>query len=188
MPAVISDRPSTDLEPSPYVPENFEFVDGELVERDMSLLSVSTGGELYHRLHRFAVEHKLGRAFTDGLGYRCFADDPRKVRRPDVSFIKQSRLTRTVVTSNEVTIPPDLVAEVVSPNDLFYEIEARVKEYLVAGVRLIWVINPDSGIVQVYRADGSWTRLTPEDDLSGEDVVEGFSCRIADLFLEIPAE
>lgn len=190
MSTAVLDRPNADPEISlmQCVPEHFEFVNGKLVELDMSVLSVSAGGELYRRLHSFALEHGLGRAFTDGLGYRCFPDDPRRVRRPDVSFIEQGRLTREVLISKEVAIPPDLVAEVVSPNDLFYEIETKVREYLDAGVRLVWVINPDSKIVQVYRADGTWSRLTPSDELSGEDVVPGFSCRVADLFVELPAE
>jgi Uma2 family endonuclease len=190
MSATLLERPV--LPADPFVgledPERYEFANGELVERQMSYLSSWVGSELHRRLSNFVLEHGLGQAVADGLGFKCFRDDPRKVRRPDVSFIQKSRITREVVTSKEVSIAPDLAVEVVSPNDYVYESEAKIKDYLDAGVRLVWVINPDSRIVQVYRGDGTTSRLTPSDELSGEDVVPGFSCRVVDLFLELPAE
>jgi Uma2 family endonuclease len=188
MSATLLERPITlDSLLAPQEEDHYEVVDGELVERNMSLLSVSAGGELYHRLHLFALDHGLGRAFGDGLGYRCFLEDPKKLRRPDVSFIQQDRLTRDVMLSNEVAIPPDLAVEVVSPNDFFCEVEAKVMEYLDAGVKLVWVLNPGSETAHVYRMNGDWDVLKRNDLLDGEEVVPGFTCRVADLFLELPA-
>ena len=190
MSSALLERPTTHSDPFLGLdePEHYEFVNGELVERNVSYLSSRVGSEVFRRLGNFVVENGLGEAIVDGLGYRCFGDEPRRVRRPDVSFIRQDRVTREVTTSNEVPIPPDLAVEVVSPNDLFYEIEAKVQDYLAAGVQLVWVINPDSRIVQVFRADKSWDRLTASDELSGENVIPGFSCPVADLFPESTVE
>jgi len=59
----------------------------------------------------------------------------------------------------------------------------NVDEYETAGVRLIWVVNPETKAVRVHRADGTVTVLREKDELDGEDVVPGFRCRVADLFL-----
>jgi Uma2 family endonuclease len=81
-----------------------------------------------------------------------------------------------------VTIPPDIAIEVTSPNDVIYELEEKVEEYLRAGVRLIWLIHPEVRVIQVIRGDGSGYRLRAGDELSGEDVVPGFRCPVASLF------
>ena len=84
-------------------------------------------------------------------------------------------------------IPPDLVVEVVSPNDLAYEIDEKVQEYLDAGVQLVWVVNPALRTVRIYRADGTISGLHESDELSGENIVPGFHCPIANLFPPRPA-
>ncbi len=114
--------------------------------------------------------------------YQCFADDPTKVRKPDVSFIQASRLPASERPTGHCQIAPDLAVEVVSPNDLFEDVSRKVEEYLAAGVRLVWVIDPKAERVFIYRQDESATILTNKDSLDGEDVVPGFLCAIADLF------
>lgn len=81
-------------------------------------------------------------------------------------------------------IVPDLVAEVVSPNDYYSDVEEKAKEYLGAGVCLVWVIDPRTKTVRVHRQDGSETRLGASDELLGEEVIPGFRCRVGDLFLD----
>ena len=55
--------------------------------------------------------------------------------------------------------PPDLAVEVVSPNDSADELEEKLDDYQKAGVPLVWVVNPSSHTVMVYRGDGSVSRL-----------------------------
>ena len=95
-------------------------------------------------------------------------------------------MTPEVWEQGHVLIYPDLAVEVVSPNDLAYETQEKVEEYLRAEVPLIWVIYPQDHVVLVYRKDGSTARLCDGDELSGEDVVPGFSCRVHDLFPDVP--
>jgi len=71
---------------------------------------------------------------------------------------------------------------VVSPNDLAWEVDLKVTEYLQAGVPLLWVFYPDTRTVSVYRASGKTARLSAEDTLSGEDVLPGFTCPVAEVF------
>ena len=87
------------------------------------------------------------------------------------------------MSEGHIGIAPDLAVEVVSPNDLAYEIDKKVEEYDTASVKLIWVVNPETKTVRVHRADGTVTVLREKDELDGENVVPGFRCRVGDLFL-----
>ena len=166
--------------------ERYELVNGNLVERDMGAESSWIGGETYRLLANFVREHGLGWVFNPECGYQCFLH-PRDVRRPDASFIARGRLESEAFPKGHVQIPPDLAVEVVSPNDLFYEVEEKIGEYLDAGVRLVWVVNPQERTVQVFRPDGSNTRLLENDELAGEEVIPGFRCRVAELFPPVQA-
>jgi Uma2 family endonuclease len=77
---------------------------------------------------------------------------------------------------------PDLAVEVISPNDTYEEVEVKLNEYLVAGVRLVWVISPESKTIVVRRPDKTAAWLDMTDTLSGEGVVPGFSCPVASVF------
>ena len=77
---------------------------------------------------------------------------------------------------------PDLVAEVISPNDTAYEVRAKTEEYLRAGVQIVWVIDPHAKQVDVHRADGSLQKLYEAEELSGEEVVPGFRLLVSELF------
>jgi Uma2 family endonuclease len=78
-------------------------------------------------------------------------------------------------------IVPDLVVEVVSPNDTVYELEEKLDDYRKVNVPLVWVINPNSRMVRVHRANGSVSDLHENDELSGEHVIPGFRCPITDI-------
>jgi Uma2 family endonuclease len=162
--------------------ERYELVDGELIERDMGFYSTLVGAEVLALLRNFVRENKLGWTPSPECGYRCFSDAPNKVRRPDASFISIARLPADQLHEGYVRIAPDLAVEVVSPNDLFSEVEQKVGEYLQAGVRRVWVVNAAKRTVHVYRPDGSATRLQADEELNGEDVLPGFCCRVGDLF------
>jgi len=165
---------------------DFELVDGELVRRNMGLQSSLIGGELYRRMSNFSHESGGGWTLPADASYQCFPDDPDKVRKPDVSYIRRERLSLDQFPRGHARIFPDLAAEVVSPNDLFEEVMVKVEEYLAAGVRLVWVLDPFARRIHVFRADGTGTILRADDELSGEDVLPGFHCRVGDLFL-VPA-
>jgi Uma2 family endonuclease len=165
-------------------PVQYELVDGQLVERNMGALSSLIGLTLGHFM-RAHCEPKHGWVFGADCGYQCFPDDPNKVRKPDVSFVRRERLPGGP-PKGHIRLAPDLAAEVLSPNDLATEVETKVQEYLGAGVKLVWVVNPDLRTVRVHRADGSITGLSEHDELDGEDVLSGFRCRVGELFT--PAE
>jgi Uma2 family endonuclease len=124
----------------------------------------------------------LGWVWAADAGYQCFPGHPNLVRKPDVSFIRLGRLPNEEAPEGHTRIPPDLAVEVISPKDLAYEISARVEDYLGAGVRLVWVIDPSVRTLIIYRHDGTIAGLRERDELSGEDVVPGFRCPVRELF------
>lgn len=165
--------------------ERFELVDGHLVSTDMSGLAAAIASRLVLRLAALVESQNLGLVMTSDASYRCFAEDVERVRRPDVSFIERSRL-RPELLIGHIPIAPDLAVEVVSPGDLFVDVRRKVGEYLRAGVRLVWVINPDEAEVQVFRVGGTYSLVRSGETLDGEEVVPGLRIPLAELFA-IPA-
>jgi Uma2 family endonuclease len=168
------------------VPDGFEAIDGRLVEMPMSEKSCWVGGELFLLIGLFLKTHPLGRAYPQDTAFRCFPGRPRHVRKPDVAFVRAERLAPNL-SDREVQTVPDLAVEVVSPNESAEDLAAKVADYRSVGVRLIWVVHPNGRTVQVLRADGTGNYLTDADTLSGEDVLPGFACRVADFLPPPPA-
>lgn len=162
--------------------KHYELVDGNLVERDVSGLSSLVAAKITRRLGNHCEPTGFAWVMASDCGYRCFPGDPDKIRRPDVSCILQERLSFERLAEGYVEIAPDLAVEVVSPNDLVYEVIQKIQEYLAAGVKLVWLVIPPARSVEVHRLDGSVLMLTAGDELSGESVLPGFSCRVGDLF------
>jgi Uma2 family endonuclease len=162
--------------------DRYELVDGRLVEHDMGARASYVGGELFYRIQGHCRANNLGWAFPADTTYQCFPSKPNQVRKPDVSFIQRGRLPGEEVPEGHIRITPDLAVEVVSPKDTYYEVEEKVAEYLKAGIRLVWVVNPPLRKVRVHRANGTVADIGEEGDLDGEDVLPGFHCGVAELF------
>jgi Uma2 family endonuclease len=164
----------------------YELVDGQLVEVNVSVLSSLVAGELHGRLHAYCRAGDLGWVWPADTLCR-FSRDPNKIRKPGGLFVRRERLTADLLAESFLLIPPDRAVEVISPNDLAYDVDEKVKEYLDAGVPLVWVINPKLRTMRIHRLNGTVTALSEHDKLSGEDVVSGFRCRIGELFPTLPA-
>lgn len=163
--------------------DRYELVGGRLVEKQMGMKAAAIAGRVFRAVDRFLDSQPIGRAFPDGAGYQCFSDDREKVRKPDVSFVAKGRLPGDEVPEGHATVPPDLAVEVISPNDRYGEIDIKIGEYLAAGVKLVWIVSPDSRTVKVYRPGETAIRVLRETDtLDGEDVLPGFRCPVGDLF------
>jgi len=135
-----------------------------------------------YRLMGHVLTNRLGHCYGEKTVYHIFPDDPKRSRIPDGSFIRSGRLPGEESPRGEFTIAPDLAIEVVSPNDLVEDLHERINDLLGAGVRLVWVVIPSTRQIFVYRPEGPVTRLSDADELSGEDVVPGFSCPIVAIF------
>jgi Uma2 family endonuclease len=169
------------------VPDGYELIDGELVEKKMGTKSSWVGGQMLVLLNTFTGANNLGWVWPADQAYRCFAN-PRTARKPDVSFVRRGRLPNEELPDGDLRLAPDLAVVVVSPNDTVYELDEKVEEYLAAGVRLVWVINPDSRLAIIHRLDGTMAKVRHDQELSGEDVVPGFRCLLSSCLPPAPAQ
>ena len=159
-----------------------ELVKGELITMAPSgaehgKLTVKIGA----RLLDFVEPRKIGQVFGAETG--LFTErNPDTVRAADAMYVSNERLSQMVDLSGFLTVAPDLVVEVVSPTDRWSDVEEKVAEYLNAGVRMIWIVNPKTRSVHVYRPGSDVLRLSEQDKLSGLDVLPGFEVPVAELF------
>jgi Uma2 family endonuclease len=165
--------------------KDFELVDGRLLERKMGNKSNWIATNFAIVLSQFVTNARLGWIFTSEAGFRLNAARPNNVRKPDVSFVRFGRLPDEEPAEGYDYLAPDLVVEVISPGDTVRELEEKIDEYLQAGVRLVWVLNPDLETVKVLRPDGTIVVQRGNDDLTGEGVLPGFRCKVSELF-EMP--
>jgi Uma2 family endonuclease len=77
---------------------------------------------------------------------------------------------------------PDLVAEIVSPHNRASDIQDKVTDYLSAGVRLVWVVDPGTRTVTTYRSLKQVQVLIDEYILDGADILPGFQLSLTELF------
>ena len=158
-----------------------ELVRGVLVVREPTgFRHGAVSATLTTVLAQHVQAHRLGRVVAAETGFQL-ATDPDTVRAPDVAFVRRERLP-SPEPAGFPTLAPDLVVEVLSSGDRPGETLAKVGEWLTAGARLVWVVDPARRLARVYRHDGSETLLTEAESLDGEDVVPGFTCPLGEIF------
>jgi Uma2 family endonuclease len=109
------------------------------------------------------------------------AEDPGTVRIPDVAYVAPARIPPGGYGRGLWHLGPDLAVEVSSPSNTWTEIQERVDDYLAAGTRSVWVVDPPTRTVTVYRTGAEAHRLDAGAELVDE-VLPGFRVRLADLF------
>ena len=160
----------------------YELVRGELNKMSPAgnyhgLLTASVTGSLIVHVR----VNSLGRVYTGDPGY-LISSDPDTVRAPDVAFISRERLEETGETDGYWQGAPDLVVEVISPNDRYTEVEEKVAEWLEAGARMVVVVNPRRRSVRVHRSLSDVIDLTEGDVIDGANVVPGWTLPISEIF------
>ena len=157
--------------------EGYEYIKGELVPMAAAAI---VHGEIGSNVHFLLASHvrknQLGRLYIAETTFQL----GDRVVKPDIAFVSTERLSEDKLKG--FSVAPDLAIEIVSPTDKHYDVTEKALAYLKAGTRLVWVIEPVTKTVMVYRSETDFTLFTYEDTLTGEDVVEGFTCPIAQLF------
>ena len=162
----------------------YELVDGRLVEKHMSDIAQFAADLIDDVLDSWAKPAGAGKVFVES-SFQCWPGRPRLVRRPDVAFVCKVKLDGYALGNPHVRLVPDLVVEVVSPNDALDDVFDKVREYHAAGVPLVWVAVPMSRRVLVEPnpdGGGKPAVLTADDSITGGDVLPGFACIVGDLF------
>jgi len=161
----------------PGVPERADLVRGVLVVHEPPGFR---HGEITVRLTialgTYVDTRHLGRVVAGDAGFKL-QSNPDTVRGADIAFVSWERMPQ----ESPVGFPPlgpDLVVEVLSPGDRPGETLAKIGDWLSAGTRLVWVIDPERRLARIYRQDGSESILGEADTLQGEDILPGFACKL----------
>jgi len=107
--------------------------------------------------------------------------DPDTIRAADILFISTERYARRQPTGY-LDIPPELVVEILSPDDRWSEVMAKLAEYFAAGVDRVWVVDARLRRVFSYRSLARVEPLAEGDILTDEEILPGFSLPLAELF------
>jgi Uma2 family endonuclease len=138
--------------------------------------------EIGSLIRNFVKAHNLGRvtAAETGTIIAQAPDGKNTVRGPDVGFISRERAPQPLA-DKFVPIVPDLAVEVVSPWDRADDIEAKVQDYLLHGVQLVWVVYPSSKTIIMHTTE-TIRRLNAADTLDGGTVLPGFTVTVGEIF------
>jgi Uma2 family endonuclease len=163
-----------------YVPnKRTELINGVLVVREPAGYNHGRiAVALTLAIGSFVREHQLGDVLAAETGFKL-TSGPDTVRAPDVAFVSRERIPEQ--TRGFPATAPDLAVEVLSPDDRPSEVLAKVADWLRAGSRLVWVVDPDRRQARVYRADGSESVIQDEGSLDGETVLPGFFCPLSQV-------
>jgi Uma2 family endonuclease len=138
-------------------------------------------GNLLALLGHFVREHRLGRFYAAETGF-VVARGPDTVRAPDAAFVSYERLATTIRRGPYFEGAPDLAVEVLSPSNTRAEMAAKVRDFLAAGARAVWVVDPSREEVTVHRPGRPPETLSRTDTLDAGSAVPGFRLPVRDIF------
>lgn len=180
----VASRPITAEE---FFVQPVEHGTAELVHGEVTALTPAGGehGLVALRLGARLLSHVeaggLGHVFAAETGF-VLATDPDTVRALDVAFVSHQRLGGRSIPRTFLPVAPDLAVEVVSPSETAEAILEKVRDFFAAGTRIVWVLYPALASAHLYHSPTDVSILARGDELSGEDVIPGFSCPLAALF------
>jgi Uma2 family endonuclease len=161
----------------------YELVRGELIRMSPSgSRSSIVSSNIRNQMGPFVTQRRLGLCGDADWGFRL-ASNPDVVRAPDIAFVRAERVPEDGIPAGYWPGAPDLAVEVLSPSDRFAEVLEKVQDYLAAGARLVWVIDPEARTATVFRPGGIPETVGADGELSGEDVLPGFILRLAEVWV-----
>jgi Uma2 family endonuclease len=157
----------------------YELDHGELIEVPNSTYQHNEiRGCLESSLRGFLDERRIGEAVA-GQDF-CLGEDT--VRRPDVAFLRTEVASRIDPSKSILDFVPDLVAEIVSPNDTAEQLMRKVDQFLAAGCQCVWVIYPAERKVHAYEPNDQVRVLGVGKSLEAPKALPGFSLPVSELF------
>jgi Uma2 family endonuclease len=146
---------------------------GEIVSRVSFLL------QLYAREH-------AGWSISSGDPGTKLARDPDVLRGPDVGMVRRERKPTGKGADGWLEGAPDLAVEVVGDAQTVAELAKKASEYLAAGARMVWVLDPEPRSVVLFWPPDHVRVLGPDESLEGGELLPGFRCTVGELFAELP--
>jgi Uma2 family endonuclease len=132
------------------------------------------------QLGTFVEDRDLGDVMVGEVGIYT-ERDPDSVRAADVLFISHKRLDQAS-PEGFLDVPPELVVEIMSPENSWEEMRRKLQEYIDVGVDTIWVVEPSNRAIQVYRGVDQVQTLGTDDVLTGAGPLDGLAIDVSTLF------
>ena len=131
-------------------------------------------------LHQYVEQHNLGEILTGEVGIYT-RRNPDSVRGADVAYISNERFSQ-VQSRSYLDVAPELIVEVLSPDDRWSDIMDKLAEYFAIDVQVVWIADPKHQQVFVYRSLTEIERFTADDELPGEPVLTDFKVPVSEFF------
>lgn len=157
-----------------------ELIDGRIVHMhptgsEHGMIEFNLGSEL--RL--FVRKHKLGWVTGGEVGI-YIRRHPDRVRGADIAFVSGRRLQ--ALPKGFLTVAPDLVVEIMSPDDRWQDVREKLADYFSIGVERVWIVEPQSRKVLVFSSPTDVEEYGQADTLRGEGILSDFAIGVAELF------
>ena len=134
---------------------------------------------LQHWIKQQPIPH--GRAVSGEAGFLLRREPGSKVGI-DVAYIIAEQVAATPKNAKVIEGPPLLAVEILSPSDRIQDVMEKIGEYLQAGVRLVWCVEPTFSTITVYRPDAEPVSFNLHDELTSEPHLPGFRVAVAEIF------
>ena len=160
--------------------EHTELVKGEIVYMSPAgHLHGYIEGRFYRALEAFVTQHQLGRVLVGEVGIYT-GRNPDTVRGADVAFISHERMAQ-VKSKSYLDVAPELIVEVLSPDDSWSKVMDKLEEYFSIGVLVVWVADPRKQQVYIYQSLTEVQRFTAAESLPGGQILPGFNAPVVEL-------
>jgi Uma2 family endonuclease len=162
----------------------YELVDGVLVEKIMSHPESALTLDLAWMLLNYLEQHPIGYLTGPDGAMRLL---PGLIRIPDIAFISWDQLPKRERPTDPIAgLAPYLAIEVLSKGNTKREMDRKVREYFLSGVRLVWLVALASRTVQVFTAADQSKTLAENQVLDGGGVLPGLALPLRQVFAEVP--
>jgi len=159
--------------------KEYEIVAGQPEEKAMGgARHGGIGARLLIRLGSYVEAQRLGGVYGPDTSFQIGPNE----RLPDIAFVAADRIPPEGEPQGMWPFAPDLAVEILSPTDLHEKVSGKIREYFTAGVRQVWLISPEYKTVTIYQSPTEVRMLTEEVELSSDEILPGFRCRLRELF------
>ena len=142
-------------------------------------------GRIEGRFYRLLSDHveprKLGQVMVGEVGI-YIRRNPDTIRAADVLYISNDRYAQ-LRSASYLDVAPELVVEVLSPDDSWQAVMRKLADYFSIGVKLVWVADPDARTIYAYRSVTEATQFKEGDTLTAPEVLPGLAVPVAEVFV-----
>jgi Uma2 family endonuclease len=159
----------------------------ELVKGDLIVMSPASSehgriaSRILIRLGTHVETNDLGETFAAETGF-LIESDPDTVRAPDAAFVSYERMSEVDQSVAYLPLAPELVVEVISPNDSSSDVEAKAEQWLGAGSMIVLVADPKNETFRIYRSKSEIQVLHSGETFSSGSVCQNWQLSVNDVF------